>query len=266
MLATPGTNRLVRTRVLPGIAALFAATSIVCQILYSQTGPGQRVPWTILTVLAFATASVLDAAGRQGARGVLALLAVAGGGGLAVEVLGSHTGFPFGDYSYAGDLGWSVAGVPLVVPLAWVMMAWPALLVGRALGGGRRWLVAVVGGWALASWDVFLDPQMVDAGHWSWVHPTPALPGVEGVPLTNFAGWLLVAVTMVTLLHRLVPADAGTDLRAGPAPVMYLWTYGSSVWAHAFFFGRPGVALVGGVLMGVVAAPYAVALVRAVRR
>jgi len=35
--------------------------------------------------------------------------------------------------------------------------------------------------------------------------------------------------------------------------------------AHAVFFGRPPVALVGGVVMGLVAVPYALAWLRAVR-
>ena len=56
----------------------------------------------------------------------------------------------------------------------------------------RRWVAAPSARFGLAAWDVFLDPQMVDDGHWRWADPTPGLPGVDGVPLTNFAGWLLV--------------------------------------------------------------------------
>ena len=47
------------------------------------------------------------------------------------------------------------------------------LAPGRASAGGRRW----------PPWDLFLDPQMVDAGHWTWRDPTPALPGVPGIPV-----------------------------------------------------------------------------------
>ena len=54
-----------------------------------------------------------------------------------------------------------MAGVPLIVPLAWTMMAYPALLVGRRIGAP-----VLAGAAALASWDLFLDPQMVAAGHW----------------------------------------------------------------------------------------------------
>jgi putative membrane protein len=240
---------------------------VLAQIVYSMTEPGGRLPTTVVSVVAFAVASVCDAAARCGPRAAGRLVLVAGGGGLLAETVGVHTGFPFGDYRYTGTLGFEVLGVPALVPLAWVMMAWPALLVGRALAGGP-WLVVPVGAWALASWDVFLDPQMVDAGHWVWAHPAPGLPGVADVPLTNFAGWLVVAVLMMLFLHRgtpSAPSRAGLGLRAGPAPLLYLWTYGSSVWAHAAFFDRPWVSLVAGVLMGLTAVPFALVLWRTQR-
>ncbi|MET0233708.1 MAG: carotenoid biosynthesis protein [Kibdelosporangium sp.] len=263
--ASPG---VVWVRAIAAAAWLFGAGNVVVQIVYSMTEPAARLPTTIGSVIAFAVASVLDAASRFGARTAGWLVLVAGGGGLLAETVGVHTGFPFGTYAYTGTLGVAVLGVPLVVPLAWIMMAWPAFLVGRALGGHRAWRGVLLGGWALASWDVFLDPQMVDAGHWVWQDPAPGLPGVADVPLTNFAGWLLVATLIIFVLRR----GAGEprrlselDLRAGPAPVLYLWTYGSSVWAHAVFFGRPWVSLVGGIVMGAVAVPFAVSLWRAHR-
>jgi putative membrane protein len=255
---------------LPRATALAAwalgAGTVLSQIVYSTTDPAERTPLTVLTVLTFCAASVLDAWTRCGARAAVALVAVAGGGGLLAEVVGLHTGFPFGDYGYTDALGASVLGVPVVVPLAWVMMAWPALLVGRALAGnGPR--AALVAAWALAAWDVFLDPQMVDAGYWTWSSPEPSLPGVAGVPLTNFAGWLLVSLAVQFALRALVPpaGDGPLALRAGPAPVLYVWTWFSSVWAHAAFFDRPAVSLVGGLLMGAVAVPFAVAVVRGQR-
>jgi putative membrane protein len=132
------------------------------------------------------------------------------------------------------------------------MMAWPALVVGRTLA--RRVPVALVGGAALAAWDLFLDPQMVDAGHWTWAHPDPGLPLVPGVPLTNYGGWLLVSVVMIGALDRLLPRHTAPS---GPAAALYLWTYGSSVLAHVVFFDRPGSALVGGLVMGTLAVPFA---------
>ena len=56
-------------------------------------------------------------------RGALTLAGVAGGGGLIAEAVGVATGIPFGRYTYTGTLGPEVLGVPVIVPMAWVMMA-----------------------------------------------------------------------------------------------------------------------------------------------
>jgi uncharacterized membrane protein len=234
--------------------ALTGATVLV-QIVYPLLPATARTEVTVVSVLLFSSAAVSDATRVHGPRGGAVLLAVAGGGGLLVETVGVHTGVPFGRYAYTGDLGVQILGVPAVVPLAWTMMAWPALVVGRALA--RRLPVALVGGLALAAWDLFLDPQMVDAGHWIWAHPQPALPLVPGVPLTNYAGWVVVSVAVVGALDRLLPGHARPP---GPGAALYLWTYGSSVLAHVVFFDRPGSALVGGLVMGALALPFAHAL------
>ena len=109
------------------------------------------------------------------------------------------------------------------------------------------------GGLTLAAWDLFLDPQMVAAGHWTWAHPSPALPGVPGVPLTNYAGWVLVAVLLMAALNRLFPRRrAAEDVPAA----MLAWTWAGSTLGNAVFFGRPLVALWGGTLMGLLVLPY----------
>lgn len=257
----------VRLPPTPGAGSAWARTLVVAlavaAVLVQMAFPftdGGTLPLTAASVLLLAAAALGHAVLTHGAWAGAALLVVAGGGGLVAEVVGVRTGVPFGDYAYAGTLGPEVAGVPALVPLAWVMMTWPALQVGRLLGRGRT-TTALVAAWALAAWDVFLDPQMVDAGHWTWAAPHPALPGVEGIPLTNFAGWLVVSLVLVTALDALVarPTPAGPPV----LPLLvYLWTYFSSVLAHAVFFGRPSVALVGGVVMGLVAVPVAVTLWR----
>lgn len=248
-----------------GAAAVWSlvGAAVLVQIVYPLVPADGRTAVTVLSVVVFGAASVADAARVAGPRGAGLLLLVAGGGGLAVEAVGVRTGLPFGAYAYTGTLGPQVLGVPAVVPLAWAMMAWPALVVARTLIGGpgarSPLAVALVGGAALAAWDVFLDPQMVSAGHWVWADPDPGLPLVPGIPLTNYAGWVLVSVVMVGVLHRALP-DAGRP--SGPASALYLWVYGSSVLAHAAFFGLPGSALVGGLVMGLVAVPFAVRLLR----
>ena len=245
-----GTSRPLRH-----LPSVLAGLTVLLQIAYPLTGGPARDRLTIVTVVAFFAASLAHALLHRGARWTLAFAVVTTGTGLVAEAVGTATGVPFGDYTYAGSLGAKLLGVPLVIPLAWAMMAYPCLLLGQRLTGNRLG-AAAVGGFALASWDVFLDPQMVAAGHWSWQDPTPALPLVPGIPVSNYLGWLLVAVVMVAVL-QLLPRRRTDDRQ--PA-ALFLWTYTSSVLANAVFFGRPGVALVGGAVMGLVAVPFALRL------
>jgi putative membrane protein len=250
----------------PPLAAVLAGATVLVQMSFPFTG-GAPLGLTAAAVVLLAATSLVHAATTRGPLAAAVLLVVAGGGGLVAESVGVHTGFPFGDYAYAGTLGPEILGVPVLVPLAWTMMAWPAALVARRLVGPRgRTLRVLVGAWALTAWDVFLDPQMVGEGHWTWADPHPALPGVEGIPLTNFAGWLLVSAVVCWGLDRVTVAPTGDGQHDGPrdgVPVaVYLWTYGSSVLAHAAFWGRPSVALTGSLVMGLVAWPLAVRLWR----
>lgn len=208
---------------------------------------------TIAAVVAFFLAVITHAVAWRGAAYAVLLVLVTAGGGLLVEAVGTRTGRPFGAYTYSGSLGPAVLGVPAVIPLAWTMMAYPSLLAARQIAAGRtaRLVVAAL---ALASWDVFLDPQMVAAGHWHWDAVGATLPGVPEIPVGNFAGWAAVAVAMMAVLSRL-PERAGADDR--PMHALYLWTYGSSVLANLVWFRRRAVAVWGGLAMGAVALPLA---------
>ncbi|MEU5721703.1 carotenoid biosynthesis protein [Micromonospora sp. NPDC047738] len=248
---------------------------VLAQIGYPLTAGATRAGLTVATVVLGYLLSVGHALLTRGTRTAVALVAVATGGGFAVEALGVATGFPFGSYDYSGELGPKLAGVPLIIPLAWTWMAWPAWLTAVRLtrpataGGARfrragRIALASVG---LAAWDLFLDPQMVAEGYWVWREVGAALPGLPGVPASNYLGWLLFALLLAAALRPLAgPAVDRTDGRDAPMFALYLWTYAASVLAHAVFLRLPASAVWGAAGMGVAAVPLAVALLRARRR
>lgn len=246
---------------------LLGGATVLAEIAYPLVSGHDRDVLTVLTVLLFFLASVSHALAWRGPRWAALLVLVTAGVGLLAESVGTHTGLPFGRYDYATTLGRKLASVPVVIPLAWTMMAYPALLVGRVLAAGARWAQPLVAGYALASWDLFLDPQMVRAGAWRWTHVGVHLPGSPTVPVSNYLGWLAVATAMMALLswllagppRWLLPSDRRRlDDRLPLA--LYLWTYASSVLANVAFFHRPMIALVGGLGMGVVAVPLAARL------
>ena len=233
---------------------VFGAATVATQVAYPLVDGEALRHVTIAAVVLFFLASTSHAAVHHGLAWTLKLVAVTAAGGYVAEVVGVHTGLPFGDYAYAKTLGPMVLGVPLVVPLAWTMMGYPMFVAARRITKRFAWLIGGVG---LAGWDVFLDPQMVRDGHWRWADPTPSLPGVDSVPLTNYLGWLLVATILMVVLDRWLPRASADDRQ--PA-ALFFWTYAGSILGNVFWFGTRGVAAAGGVAMGVVALPYALRL------
>lgn len=245
-----------------------ACAGVALQVAYPLLSGEPLRAATIGSVVLLSIAAVAHAAAVRGWLWAVAMASVFGGLGLLVESVGTSTGFPFGSYSYTGTLGVEIADVPVLVPMAWIMLGYPAYLAGQALGG-RRW-GWIVGAWTLATWDLFLDPQMVAAGHWVWDYPDPGLPGVPGIPLTNYAGWVVAATAMMLAMSAVSSlADRGRSLPSPgrlphdltPAAVL-MWTYLSQVLANLVFFGRPAVAAWGGLLMGVTVIPYIRLLLR----
>ncbi|WP_205712460.1 carotenoid biosynthesis protein [Euzebya rosea] len=231
------------------VPAALGAAAVLLQILYPLVqGPG-RDRLTVVTVVVFSAASLSHAVVARGWRAAARLAAVFVGGGLLVEVVGVATGWPFGDYAYSDRLGWQVADVPVVIPFAWMMLGYPALVVARRITA-RPGPGILLGGVALASWDLFLDPQMVAEGYWTWFGDGPHL--VDGIPVSNYAAWLAIALLMAALAWG---ATGTWDDRDDAVPLgLYLWTWAGSTLAHAAFFGLPVSALYGGAGMGAVVA------------
>ena len=231
---------------------------MLVQIVYPLMPDALRTEITVASVLVFCAAALADAARVHGLRGAAVLLAVAGGGGLLVEAVGVHTGVPFGAYAYTGDLGAEVLGVPAVVPLAWTMMAWPALVVGRTLArrpvpvrAGRR-RRGGAGGVGPVPRPADGRRRALDVG----------APGPRAAARARGAADELRRLAGGLRGHDRGAGPAAAPARgpSGPAAALYLWTYGSSVLAHVVFFDRPGSALVGGLVMGTLAVPFARAL------
>ena len=170
--------------------------------------------------------------------GVIALLAWGG------EFVGHTTGFPFGAYAYTDRLQPQLGGVPLLIPLAWLMMLPSAWVIARRITRNPIAFV-LVSALAFTVWDLFLDPQMVGWNLWQWAHPV----GYFGIPWLNFVGWLIASAVITLIARRLAPLN---DLPSRPLIAMYAVTWALETIGLLCFWGLTGPALVGGAAMGLV--------------
>ncbi len=230
------------------------AMAICLQISYPLIHGKALTVVTIATVYAGAGAMILHSHFAFGARFSLSFFFLTFIYALVVEIIGSKSSWPFGTYHYDRSLGFAIAGVPLVVPFAWIMATYPLLIAARRIG--RAW-VFLYGGFALMAWDLFLDPQMVQAHRWIWSFTGSSTPFEREIPLSNSVGWLLTGMGLMALLHWALPKDRRKHGASLAIPNIFLgWLLFSGVIGNLLFFHRPGVALIGGVFFGGILAPY----------
>lgn len=132
---------------------------------------------------------------------------------LCSELLGTTSGYPFGNYAYTEFLGAKVAGhVPFSIPLSWFYVGFACYVLGSlvadrfAMKSAWAWGLAL-GVWFLTVWDLVLDPAMAHADlavkFWLWSDTGPYF----GMPVQNFVGWSATAFVYMGLSRLAWNAD-----------------------------------------------------------
>jgi putative membrane protein len=142
-------------------------------------------------------AAVAPLVDRRAGAGLLALTAYA----YVVEYVGVTTGVPYGEFVYGVALGPTLGGVPVGLPVFFIPLVMNAyllclLLLGRTADRPSVRVGVVVA--AVVAMDLALDPGAVSLGFWRY----PGGGAFYGVPLSNFAGWVLSATVGVVVLDR----------------------------------------------------------------
>ncbi|WP_046227650.1 carotenoid biosynthesis protein [Paenibacillus dauci] len=132
-------------------------------------------------------------------------------GGMSLEWIGVHTGWPFGEYEYTPLLGSLIFGVPWTLGFAWIgVVAGGALLSsariereGQAPAAVRTWSVRLLRAVKIGVWiiilDLVLDPVAHARGFWHW----GGTGGFYGVPWSNFVAWFVVGGVLSLTLPNL---------------------------------------------------------------
>ena len=195
------------SKILLIIYALLTAYGVLSLILGFQIAP-MMTPINTLVAFTFALTHSLN---RLGWKHALILFATTFLVSLSFESIGVATGWVYGKYHYSDVLGVKVFGlVPLLIPIAWIMMSYPAFIIAQRVLprmqnlAAWRLSLAAIGAMVMTAWDIAMDPLMSGGGHWIWEEGGPFF----GVPLQNFWGWWLtifVTLTLFLWLARLTP-------------------------------------------------------------
>jgi bisanhydrobacterioruberin hydratase len=156
--------------------------------------PGASVGSYVSTVLIALPSLVALFAYLGPRRAALSVFAVSAFAYL-IESIGVATGFPYGAFFYDDALGPKLFGlVPYLLPVTYVPLVIGA--VAAAWTPGRIAPRVLLSALLLVGTDAVLDPGATALGFWTWPEGGP----YYGVPLSNFAGWLLSGAVSAALL------------------------------------------------------------------
>jgi uncharacterized membrane protein len=153
-------------------------------------------PYVFGFLAAFLAAGAVD----LGMRRTLLFAAWVGPLAWLAEFTSTRIGIPFGLYHYTGTTRGQelfIAGVPFMDSLSFTFLAYAAFCLARVAVGARRVpapVLALLSGVLMMLLDVVIDPLAVRGDRWFlgriFFYPDGGV--YFGVPLSNFAGWVVV--------------------------------------------------------------------------
>jgi putative membrane protein len=185
------------------LLAVYLFTRIL-QILPFSTPSTSIVALEVLSTLAFA---FVHGAQHYRVRGILVFALISLAIGNALENLSIVTGFPFGHYDFLPLMGPQFLHVPVLLGLAYIGMAYVSWTLARIILGATRPIptgeqiitLPLLASVIMTAWDFAQDPVWSTLLHaWRWRDGGRWF----GVPLTNYAGWLLT-VFLIYLVFAL---------------------------------------------------------------
>lgn len=235
--ASAGTEQAARGLLIAHLALIAFSSVAMVTVLNGPPGPFltqepnatiMRLGWTFsgpTYVVLGALCALAHAGGRIGWGRTAAVFLAGSVISLGAELLGTSSGFPFGEYRYTPLLGYRVGGlVPFPIPISWFYMIYACLAIcGRLMSvsddSRTRWRWAAVAGFVLLAWDVSMDPAMVRTTHWIWGNgemfsalgfPSWAIAFFSkdifyGMPLSNWFGWYVTGTLIARVMLAIVP-------------------------------------------------------------
>ncbi len=104
--------------------------------------------------------------------------------GFAIEVVGTNTGWPFGEYTYGSALGLSIANTPLMIGVLWWLLI-RSMYDVLSVKISSVWTKSLLVGVAMTAMDVLIEPVAIELNFWSW-------EGVS-VPMSNYIAWFVLS-------------------------------------------------------------------------
>ena len=109
--------------------------------------------------------------------------------GWLIELAGTNTGFPFGEYTYSGILGPGLFGTPFMIGVLWWVLIRSAYdICGQFISSD--FFKSIITGLAMVGLDILIEPVAIGLNFWQWATPE--------VPLENYVAWFMCSAVLAS--------------------------------------------------------------------
>ncbi len=128
--------------------------------------------------------------------------------GITVEIIGTSTGYLFGEYIYGKTLGLSIKNVPLVIGINWIIIIYCSgiavhmlleklsvkleTMTGAPSPAIRYFSVISDGAMLAVFFDWILEPAAIKLGYWQWL-------GDGEIPTYNYLCWFIISLGLMSV-------------------------------------------------------------------
>lgn len=200
-------KQLSRYQVATGIAILFHAVGLTGMLFFPGNDFVKTTPLHLLLM-----AALLLYTQKQFNLYTILFFLVCVAAGIGVEIIGTSTGYLFGEYQYGTVLGPGTRNVPYIIGINWFIIIYCCGVAVHSLLSSVsqklseemerpvkqiKALSIIVDGATLAVvFDWLIEPVAVKLGYWTWL-------GNGQIPLYNYISWFVISMLLLLIFHLL---------------------------------------------------------------
>ena len=121
--------------------------------------------------------------------------------GYSVELIGVHTHYLFGIYSYGKNLGFKLSGIPLIIGINWVVL----ILVTHSISLkflNHNIFTPVLAAIFMVGLDFLIEPVAIKSDYWSWYG--------NHIPVFNYVCWFFISLIIHFIYRKIGLTEQNT--------------------------------------------------------
>lgn len=190
-----------------GIAILFHAVGLIGMLFFKESSFANTTPLhlTLMAALLFYTQQKINIS-------FFVFFIVCFITGIAVEIIGTSTGYLFGNYTYGTVLGPQFNKVPFIIGINWFIIIYCcgvamytflkrmsdrlSVEMERPLKKIKALSIVVDGAMLAVAFDWLMEPVAIKLGYWTWL-------GNGQIPMFNYVCWFVISMLLLLVFHYL---------------------------------------------------------------